>query len=304
MKKLTYTLTTIFASAALSACTVNIGGYDIDLDALSQGYLSLQKQNTKTAANFDGDGRLNVFFIDVGQGDCSFIELPNGETLLIDVGEYDAADTVIDFINSRNISSLDYVVATHPHSDHIGGMQYVLKEFHSGTVFLPDAVNDTKTYTRMLDVIEANADNVIEAKAGVSILSENGLDVDIIAPNSTGYEELNDYSAVVKITYENTSFLFMADAEKLSEDEIKTDVSCDVVKVGHHGSKTSSSASFVNKTKADYAVISVGADNEYGLPKDEVLNRWQKSGAEILRTDKEGTIGFTSDGSTVKRIEL
>ena len=302
MKKLTYVMSAITSAAILSACSVNINGYSVDLDALSQGYLSVEKLSPVTS--FDGDGSLNVFFIDVGQGDSTFIELPNGETMLIDAGEYDAADTIIDFINSRKVSSIDYIVATHPHSDHIGGFQYVLKEFDFNTVYLPDAVNNTTAYERMIDIIEEKAENVIEAKAGEEILSEDGLEVEILAPNSTGYKELNDYSAVVKITYENTSFLFMGDAEKLIENEIQSDVSCDVIKVGHHGSKTSSSANFVKRTKADYAVISVGADNEYGLPKSEILKRWEDSGADILRTDEEGTIGFTSDGQNVERIEL
>lgn len=300
MMKFTYILSAITAVLSLSACTVNIGGYDVDLEALSQGYLSVEK----AATDFAGDGNLNIFYIDVGQGDCEFIEFPNGETMLIDAGEYDAADAIIDFINDRGVSTLDYVVATHPHSDHIGGMQYVLKEFDFNTIYLPDIEHDTKTFDRMISVIEDSDAEVIEAKAGVSILSEDGLDVDILAPNGTGYEELNDYSAVVKITYGNTSFLFMGDAEKISEAEIKTDVSCDIVKVGHHGSKTSSSANFVNRTKADYAIISAGAGNSYGLPKQEIINRWKKSGAEVLRTDEEGTIGFTSDGNTLERIEL
>lgn len=300
MKKKKSFIGTIAVLVILFLSVCGIGEYKLDLDSLSRGYISFDKQK----ADFTGDGNLNVFYIDVGQGDCEFIEFPDGRTMLIDAGEHDAADTIIDFLNSRGISKLDYIVPTHPHSDHIGGMQYVLREFDLGTVYLPDAANETVTYDRMLDAIEDGNAKVKEAKAGVSIISEDGLNVDIIAPNSTGYEELNDYSAVVKITYGNTAFLFMGDAEKLSEDEIRADVSCDVVKVGHHGSKTSSSTSFVNRTKADYAVVSVGAGNEYGLPKAEVLNRWKKSGAEVLRTDEEGTIGFTSDGNTVGRIEL
>lgn len=285
MKQL-FKLTSLFVSALL------LGGCSVNL-VLSNPAVS---DTVKTSE------QLNVYFLDVGQGDSEFIELPDGKSMLIDAGTSDSAEYIIDFIHDRGISKLDYVIATHPHADHIGSMAKVLDSFDIGTVYMPDAAADTRTFEKMLDVIENKSIKTSEAKAGVSVLNGDDISAELLAPCSTDYEDLNNYSAVLKLNYGNTSFLFMGDAEELSEKEISGDVRCDVIKVGHHGSNTSSSPDFVSRTKAKYAIISAGKGNNYGLPKDKILKRWKAAGAEILRTDKDGTIAFTSDGSTVQRM--
>lgn len=265
--------------------------------------LSSLQDTGDTAGNSAGkiSRDLSVYYLDVGQGDSEYIELPDGKTMLIDAGTSESGNDIISFIQNKGTKKLDYVVATHPHADHIGSMAKVLQTFDIGQIYMPDASANTKTFEKMLDVIEEKNIPVKQAKAGVSIISGDELNADIIAPNSAEYDELNDYSAVVKLNFNSTSFLFMGDAEALSEGEITSDVQCDVVKIGHHGSKTSSSQDFVNKTKAKYAIVSVGKDNSYGLPKDEILKRWETAGAKVIRTDKEGTICFVSDGNKVER---
>lgn len=257
-------------------------------------------ENSLTESNTGSNsGKLVSHYIDVGQGDSEFIELPDGTTMLIDAGTADYGETVVDYIKDLGYKKIDYLIGTHPHADHIGGMQKVVKSFDIGSVYMPKASTNTKTYENLLTEIKNKGLKIKTAKAGVSIISENDLKVDILAPNSSKYDELNNYSAVVKITYKNNKFLYTGDAEKLSEDEIKADVSADVIKVGHHGSTSSSSKNFVKNVSPKYAVICVGKDNTYGHPKDSIIKRWENIGAKILRTDEDGSITITSDGKNI-----
>ena len=244
--------------------------------------------------------KIKVHYIDVGEGDSIFIELPNDMTMLIDAGESNVSSYIAEYIRDLGYLKIDYLIGTHPHADHIGGMSYIINNFVIGKIYMPKAISTSKTYENLLNTIVDNNLKVTTAKVGVSILNIDNLRVDIIAPNSDNYSDLNNYSAVIKIVYKNKSFLFMGDAERVSEDEIKTDVSVDVIKVGHHGSDTSSSASFVKKVNAKYAIISVGADNEYNHPSEDVVSRFQSSGAKVYRTDLNGNIIVTSDGDTLE----
>lgn len=239
-------------------------------------------------------------YIDVGQGDSTFIELPDGRTMLIDAGVTDTGDSIAEYIKKLGYSKIDFVVATHPHSDHIGGMRKVINQMDVGEIYMIKDKTDTYTYEKLLKAIKNKGLKIKTAKAGVNIVNSSDPDfrIDILAPVKT-YEDLNNASAVIKITYESTSFLYMADAEEPAENDILdsgADVSADIVKVGHHGSYKSSCEKFVKAVGASYGIISCGKDNDYGHPHKQAMKRWKKSGTELLRTDLSGTITVTSDG--------
>lgn len=243
--------------------------------------------------------KITIHFLDVGQGDSAFIELPGGKTMLIDASVSKASDKIVSFISQKGYDKIDYLVATHPHADHIGGMQAVVEAFDIGEIYMPRATTNTKTYENLLLAIADKGMKIKAASAGKTICEG----VEIIAPNSDKYDEMNDYSVVVKITHDNRKFLFMGDAEVLSEKEIMTagfDVSADVVKVGHHGSGTSSSEAFVKATGAKYAIFSVGEGNSYNHPHHFIVERWEKSGAAVYRTDLSGDIEVVSDGVSLE----
>ena len=242
---------------------------------------------------------LKVHFLDVGQGDSIFIELPTNETILIDASIKDASDKIIKYLKEENVSKIDYVFATHPHSDHIGGMSAVIKAFDIGQIYMPKAVTTTKTYENLLLTIKYKNLKIKTAKAGNTIIDTDDLKLVVLAPNQDSYESLNNYSIVLKLTYKEKSFLFMGDAETLSEKEITGDVEADVLKVGHHGSRTSTSQAFLNKVNPSYAVISVGLNNDYKHPHQEVLDRLEKKNIKIYRTDQNGDIIFTTDGYNI-----
>ena len=245
------------------------------------------------------DGELKVSYIDVGQGDAIFIELPNGESMLIDAGNSSDSSEIINYIQGEGFGKIDYLVVTHPHDDHIGGMPQVVSTLDIKSIYMPKVSHTTNVFSNLLDAIESKGLKINTAKAGVSILNDGNLRVDILAPVGDSYSDLNDYSVVIKVVYGDNSFLFMGDAEKLSEGQITADVNADVLKVGHHGSDYSSGQSFLNLVSPSYAVISAGEGNQYGHPNSETINALLGVGSKVYRTDLDGTIVFVSDGTNV-----
>lgn len=256
-------------------------------------------QNQNAYINTNND-LLKVHYLDVGQGDSIFIELPNNETMLIDAAESYQSENIINYLKNLNYQKIDYVIGTHPHTDHIGGLKDIINTFEIGKIYMPKVVSTTKTYESLLMAIKDKNLKINTAKAGTSIIDTDALKINILAPNNSTYTELNNYSVVTKITYGTTKFLFMGDAEKLSENEIKEDVTADVIKIGHHGSNTSSSIDFIKKVNAKYGIISVGLNNKYNLPKEETITNWENSGTKIYLTSINGTITAISDGTNIK----
>ena len=256
-------------------------------------------QNQSDYINTNND-LLKVHYLDVGQGDSIFIELPNNETMLIDAAESYQSENIINYLKNLNYQKIDYVIGTHPHTDHIGGLKDIINTFKIGKIYMPKVVSTTKTYESLLMAIKDKNLKINTAKAGTSIIDTDTLKINILAPNNDTYTELNNYSVVTKITYGTTKFLFMGDAEKLSENEIKENVTADVIKIGHHGSNTSSSINFIKKVNAKYGIISVGLINKYNLPKEETIKNWENSGTKIYLTSINGTIRAISDGTNIK----
>ena len=247
---------------------------------------------------------INVHYIDVGQGDCTLI-VCGGETLLIDAGENGHEQQVINYLNSVGVKKLDYIVATHQHSDHIGGVPEVLENFGTNNIIMPrltEAQTPTNsTYTEFLKAIQKSDAKVIASKVGAEyVLGEATFE--ILGPVTNDAEDINNMSVVVKVTYGENTFLFTGDAETDEETEVidtGSNLDCDVLHAGHHGSYTSSSKDFLNAVTPEICVISCGADNDYGHPHDTALKRIKKHTEEIYRTDICGSIVITGDGSTL-----
>lgn len=274
-------LSLLFSLLLLCSCSVNINLNSDDTEKLSQ------------------KDTLNVHFLDVGQGDSIFIELPDEKTMLIDAGENYHGEGIINYIGDCGYSKIDYLVATHPHADHIGSMGYIVRNMDIGSVYMPKAAANTKTYENLLESISDKGLKITSAKAGLTIAEESDYIIDVVAPVTIDESNLNNSSAVIKLTYKNNSFLFTGDAEKKELETITDDISADVLKVGHHGSNTSTTEEFLYEVCPKYAVISVGEGNEYGHPHKETLRLLEEFNCELYRTDIDKTVVFSSDGNTI-----
>ncbi len=245
-------------------------------------------------------GNLVVHYIDVGQGDAIFIELPSDENILIDAGEIDKGEQVLNYLKTQGVTKIDHLVATHPHSDHIGGMKTIVENLDIGKVYMPRASHATQTYENLLLSIKNKGLKITEAKAGVVLETSHLCPAEFIAPNSSSYKSINDYSAVLKLKYQEHIFLFTGDAEAVSGQEILVkgiDIKAQFLDVPHHGSTNSLlTKEFLKKVSPEVAVISTGKDNSYGHPHQEILDMLDESGVQVLRTDLEGNIVISSDG--------
>jgi beta-lactamase superfamily II metal-dependent hydrolase len=244
-------------------------------------------------------GKLIVHFIDVGQGDSELLQLPNGQNMLIDAGTNEAGPTVVAYLNNLGIRKIDYLIATHPHEDHIGGMDNVIQSFDITNIYMPKVTTTTQSFEDVLNSIKTKGLKIIPGKAGMIIFNQNGLKINFLAPCSTSYEDLNNWSIVTRVQFGNNSFLFTGDAQEQSENEMLrsgASLKSDVLKVGHHGSHSSTSVPFLKSVAPQYAVISVGADNDYGHQHQVTLDKLAAAGITVYRTDQNGTVVITSDG--------
>ena len=243
--------------------------------------------------------KMYVSFIDVGQGNCTLLRC-GGKAILVDSGEVGAAQTVINYIKNLGIDEINCVLVTHPHTDHMGAMTKILYEFKIDDLIMPEIPEEiiptNKTYEKFLTAVSDNAGNVIAAKPGETY-AYGEMKLEIFAP-LRDYDNLNDMSAVSRISYGDTSVMFTGDATTTVEkDLLKKNInySATVLNVGHHGSKTSSSEAWLRAVNPKYAVICCGVNNDYGHPHSLITKRLEEFGIEYFETDLLGTIVFESD---------
>lgn len=244
-----------------------------------------------------------VHYLDVGQADSTLIKA--GETaVLIDGGEAGNAQAIIQYLRNQNVSTLEYVIATHPHADHIGGLAKIIAAFEVKNVILPRMSEQntptTKTYENLLLAVQASGAKVIAAKPGLSY-SVGGATMEILGPGSDT-ADINNQSVIARLCYGAVSFLFTGDAETEVEEELLASsqtLRANVLKAGHHGSSTSSSASFLQAVQPELVIFSCGKDNSYGHPHEEIRKRMDTINAKYLRTDYCGNIVVGTDGKSI-----
>lgn len=242
---------------------------------------------------------LKVTFLDVGQADCTVIQYGNSY-LIIDAGGNATASSLVSTLKKMGISRFDYLIGTHPHEDHIGGLDAVINNFAIGTIYMPRVSNNTRTFEDVLLAIKNNGLTVTTPVPGSSFILGDAVQCTILAPNGQNYPDLNSYSIVLKASFNSRAFIFTGDAESDSEGEMLAkgyDLKADVLKVGHHGSTSSTSAAFLKAVSPSLAVIFVGKDNTYGHPHRETLQKLNAAGIKVYRTDLNGTITITVNGT-------
>lgn len=243
---------------------------------------------------------MKVHFIDVGQGDSILIQSPNGKSMLIDGGGKSKDDPVLKFLKSQGISKLDYVVATHPDEDHIGGLISVLKsDIKIGTFLDSGKAHTSNTYKEMIQLITNDKSIIFKPATKGEVISFDGLIFNVLHANAKASDN-NDASIVLKLIYNQVSFLLTGDADTGIESEMmsKYNVKSTILKAGHHGSDTSSSAAFINAVKPAVTILSYGESNSYGHPNKTIVNRLTSSGSKIYHTAISGTITVTTNGTT------
>lgn len=254
------------------------------------------------------EGQVQVHVIDVGQGDAILLTTPEGN-ILIDAGDnvsrYEQA--LKNYLDGLKIKTLDYFILTHPHADHIGGADMILKNYTVKTVIMPDKAATSGVYESLLDALEANGADLELAEAGQTF-SLGGLHCKLLAPLKD-YSNTNDVSIVIRATFGEVSMMFTGDAEGNEEGQAEKDIlakypaselKCDFLKVGHHGSDTSTSPAFLKAVAPKLAAISCGTGNKYGHPVQSTLDALSAAGVSVYRTDLSGSLVFVCDGKTIE----
>ena len=259
-----------------------------------------ESENEKSIVSSTVEPALVIRYIDVGQADA--ILITTGEhAMLIDAGKNDTEDMLVNYIKEQGVKKLDYVIGTHAHEDHIGGMDKVISTFQIDKILFPKQKSSTKTFENFAKAVKSKNKKIYAPNSGEEFEFGDAT-FKVLAPNSSEYKEANDYSIVIKLTYKNRSFLFMGDAEELSENQILAkgyDVKADILKLGHHGSKTSTSDTFLNRVSPEAVVISCGKNNDYSHPSKQTMKKLKENNIPVYRTDESGTVVINTDGENI-----
>jgi competence protein ComEC len=245
---------------------------------------------------------ISATFYDVGQGDAALIQA-DGKCMLIDAGPDKSAEALLSYLYASGIKKIDILASTHPDEDHIGGMDEVLLEYDVGAIWMSKVSSDTQTYENLILTIQDKGLNITVPEPGTAYKLGDA-DIAVLPPLNQANEDTNNSSIMLRITYGKTSFLFVGDAETPVEEELlgrENNIDADVLEIGHHGSKTSTSEAFLSAVSPQWAVISCSRDNSYGFPNADTITKLSNAKAVVLRTDTDGTITFLSDGKILQR---
>lgn len=257
----------------------------------------IQNRNTEEVFEISDDDKLNVYYLDVGQADAILIE-NNKKYMLIDAGNNEDGEKLVAYFKKLGITKFDIVVGTHAHEDHIGGMDDIINNFEIEDFYMPEVITTTKTFEDVLDALEVKQVAFQTPIIDSELVFENSK-VKVLSVSDDD-SDLNDTSIVLRLKYGTTSFLFTGDAtEKIENIILNKEIKSDVLKVSHHGSSTSNSLSFLKRVSPTYAVILVGEGNSYNHPHDVVLNRLYELNTKVYRTDRDGTVVASSNGTLI-----
>ena len=269
------------------------------------GYVDAPNPSPSVAPSAPVSGVLDVYVLDVGQGDSIFLRSPAGKTMLVDASVSGAYEVIDKFLQAQGVNKLDIVIGTHPHADHIGGMRKVVENYEIGAYYMPDAATNTATFEKLLDTLDARNVPVRQAIAGENafIPWDEQVEIRILSPFGGEEYDLNNASVVCRVRFGDTAIMLTGDAEAPAEKTALNELpasyfAATVLKMGHHGSSSSTTQAFFDAVNPAIAIMSLGADNTYGHPHKETLALLKDAGIPYYRTDLDGTVRITLDGST------
>jgi len=256
-----------------------------------------EKNKPIALVNSSGLPLMTVYYVDVGQGDAEIIQLPSGKTLLIDAGDTGSDEEIGYYLDKLGVTTIDTVIVSHPHADHIGGMDKILNKYHVLNYMESGYATTASTYEKVIDTVDNKNINYKEVHTGDILTIDPKVQIMVLNPSERA-NDLNDNSVVVRMIYNETSFLFTGDIDKDQEEEMKGLNHIDILKVAHHGSDSSTFATFILRTSPSVSIISVGKDNSYGHPSIDVIKNLNTISSMVYRTDMDGTIIVKTDGNS------